>query len=150
MQCIKINSNQLFVVVNGDTYFEIKFPLFFEFHKNNGFDISIAITSNFSDNDYGMIDIDENYIITKFNEKILTNSKYINAGIYIFDKKIFKKLNDNTCLSLEKEIIPNFITNYKCGGWVSNNALFDIGTKTRYHKFIKKYPNHLINEYIFF
>ena len=52
----------------------------------------------------------------------------MNAGIYFFDKKIFKFIK-NTYQSLENEVLPILINKKKICGNLTKSKFIDIGTK---------------------
>ena len=66
------------------------------------------------------IDIFRNKIIFK------KNSSKMNAGIYMFNKKIFRYLNKKN-ISLEEEILPYMINKKIINGEISNSNFIDIG-----------------------
>lgn len=77
------------------------------------------------------------------NKLVVYNGKLMSAGIYFFNKKIFKHLKKKT-KSLENEIFPNFIKKKLIQGIYSNKKLLDIGTYTNLKKaknFLKQNTN---------
>ena len=105
--------------MNGDTFFNINYlDLFKKFNANNNF-AQIALTKKRGER-YGKFDLNNNKKI------ILKKGKFINAGIYIFSKKIFKLFNKNT-FSIENEVFTKLIRLKKIQGEVYNKS---------FHKFI--------------
>lgn len=86
----------------------------------------------------------------KINKKklVVSNGKYMNAGIYFFNKKIFKYLKPKKN-SLEKEIFPDLIKKKLVQGIYSNKKLLDIGTYSNLKK-AKSFLKHSTNSYSVF
>ena len=76
-------------------------------------------------------------------EKVIydKNSNKMNAGIYYFDRRIFKFIK-NKNQSLENEVLPKLINQNKISGNIVNGKFIDIGTIKNYKfaksKFFKK------------
>ena len=66
-------------------------------------------------------------------EIINKESNFINGGVYIVSRKIFKFLN-NKKQSLENEIIPRLINDNKVIGIKSKAKFIDIGTPKNFIK----------------
>ena len=114
-----------FILINGDTFFDLKSPL--------------NLTNNFNKKKIGSLTLVKNVNSKsiKFNNLKLDryknlikvkNSNYINAGIYYFTKKIFKYIK-NKKISLEKEILPKLLKLKKLQGKYINNFFLDIGSQ---------------------
>lgn len=128
-----VQSQHLFVL-NGDSYCRFDPHKFLSFHKKNKSLVSILLRKENNCKDYGEIRISSGSRILAFNEKN-DNAKncWINAGIYIFDQRIFKLMPSIQKFSLERDFFPNL-----CGrdifGYKTNGLFIDIGTPKRYLK----------------
>lgn len=125
-----------FIVLNGDSFCDIDYKEFLEFHFNKTkARVTIALTKTDERTDTGSIGIDEKTsLITEFHEKILQSAyPYINAGVYVFDKNVLDMIPDNQNYSLEHALFPE-LANKGLYGFISNKKLIDIGTKDRYEK----------------
>ena len=122
------------LVLNGDTYVDIDLAGMRERHRKLGSDLTIALTAwNPEQKDVGLIQIDENQRITRFAEKdnFLNGERFVNAGFYLFSKKLFEAEYKMPC-SLEYDLIPQWIKNFSVNGFPQPSArLFDIGTPER-------------------
>jgi len=88
----KISSN--FIVINCDVISDINFAELLKFHKKNNSILTIGVKNFQYKNPYGVIETKNNRFLS-FKEKPEINFN-INAGIYVFKKKIIslvKKLN---------------------------------------------------------
>ena len=128
-----------FFVINGDTFFDIDYNIFYDFAKNNTAAIALRYTDNIKR--YGFVSIDDSFTITKFIEKSnLTNNTidgYINGGIYYFRKSVLEKYYKNFSgqfISLENEIFPQLVNNKELKGLPIGGLFIDIGIPEDYQK----------------
>ena len=128
--------NDPFLVLNGDTFYELDISNFIHFHKQksvtdtNYFGI-IALTKVKELAEYGVVKVDSNDRIKSFYEKPLEESSdnYINAGIYLLDPKILNIIAATNKVSIEKETFPSALkSGYSIFGFRSEGFFVDIGT----------------------
>lgn len=129
-----------FLTINGDTYLDINFNKFFEFHFQKKADVTLAVTKKFQGRG-GYIALDKNKRIKEFKavafkkEKLITG--FNNAGAYIFKPEIFKFLKRGEKASLEKDFFPLLIKKkYRLYGYPIKTYL-DIGSPFSYQQAIK-------------
>tara|TARA_B100000073_G_scaffold347051_1_gene360142 strand:- start:605 stop:1318 length:714 start_codon:yes stop_codon:yes gene_type:complete len=141
-----IKSN-CFIVMNGDSFLDISFEKFYEFHYKKGTIFTMAGVVGKIISDYGSILIDNKMRILDFTEKKSSeNDLIINAGIYLFNKEIFDFFPKNKSFSIEKDFFSYIskINNFYV--YCIDKDFFDIGTPKRliafqkYFKEIQKHP----------
>ena len=134
-----------FILINGDTYFDIKNP--FKLSKNvKKTDIgcvSLIKFKNVKGIKFNNLKLDRYHNIIKVKK-----SSYINAGVYYFNKKIFKFINKKK-ISLENEILPKLIDLKKLKGEYLKDYFLDIGTPKNL-KFAKKNLPKILERPAFF
>ncbi len=86
-----------FMVTYGDGVSDIDIKELAEHHKKNG-KIATMTCINFRSN-FGLVDID-NDLVTGFNEKPFMDM-WINGGFFVFNRKIFNYLDENSVLESE-------------------------------------------------
>ena len=128
-----------FFVINGDTFFDVDYNIFYDFAKNNSAAIALRYTDNIKR--YGFVSIDDSFNITNFTEKSNlpdnTIDGYINGGIYYFKKSILEKYYKNfngQFISLENEIFPQLVNNKELKGLPIGGLFIDIGIPEDYQK----------------
>lgn len=124
-----------FLVLNGDTFIEIDFYDFINFHKAKKADITIAVTKKFQGRG-GLIILDKNKEIKEFREIIGREkvSGYNNAGAYIFKTRVLQFLKKGERASLEKDLFPLLIKRgYKLFGYPIKKYI-DIGSPESYEE----------------
>lgn len=130
-----INNN--FLVVNGDSYIEYDFLKFVKLKKKKFF-VKMLITEN---KNYKSNNKLSNLSLRKSKIYFSNNSNYMNAGIYLFNKKIFRYIKPKY-QSLEEDILPYLIERKFVNGEKFNGEFIDVGTYQNLNyarsKFFKK------------
>jgi len=108
------NISNPFLLLNGDTYFDVSLKHLYEFHfeKDSNFTFSVFKSNNTSR--YLGLNVDSNMkVISSDLIKNVVSIKYVNGGVYIINPKIFDNVEfePNKQISLESEIIPRLICN---------------------------------------
>ena len=127
----KIKNN--FLLVNGDSYLDYNFKNFQKIRKKYlGKIILIKNNNYYSNTKLSSLNLN------KKKEVIIddNNSKYMNAGIYLFKSDIFDYIS-NKNLSLEDEVLPELIKKRKIEGVKEDGTFIDIGTKKNFKYFLK-------------
>ena len=126
-----------FILVNGDTIFDINLTNFFKSVSKQKIG-SLALTSmDKNTNNYKLNNLSINSGTLIYKRK----SMLMNGGIYFFREKIFRYLK-NEPLSLEDDLLPKFIQNKKLTAKKYKKFFLDIGTPKYIrsaHKKLKKY-----------
>lgn len=114
----------LFLVLNGDTFFDV--PLATFSHKG---EVTLALYKIEKNTRYHGVTLDDNSKILNFNDP---HSPLINGGCYLFDQKSLARFQQKKSLSLEKEILPILMGEGKCYGQLFNGFFIDIGIPEDY------------------
>ena len=117
-------------VINGDTYFDVDLGKMLDFHINAGSNISIAITRMNKFERFGSVIVEDN-IIKKFEEKKPKVEGKVNGGIYIINRKIMSKMQNNV-FSFENDILESGL--YNLYAFESEGYFIDIGIPEDYTK----------------
>ncbi len=86
------------IIVNADTIFNLNLNDLLDFHKKKKSLMTMAIRQEFMKSSHGIIK-SKGFIFERIEEKPIITT-YVNAGIYIIDKKIFKYIKRNTYLDM--------------------------------------------------
>ncbi|MDP3948320.1 MAG: nucleotidyltransferase family protein [bacterium] len=134
-------SGEHVLVMNGDSFCAVDYGRFYDFHlKNNAF-LSIVLAKESDRADAGNVAIDGTGRITSFREKSPAENgeRFINAGIYLMRRDVFKHMPAKNVFSIEHDFFPNVLEK-PCYGFVVDGEVMDIGTPERYWK-INEYFN---------
>jgi D-glycero-alpha-D-manno-heptose 1-phosphate guanylyltransferase len=134
--CVSFCEDEDILLVNGDTFFELDIPAFYNNFISKSSDCSIALTPMQQFDRYGSVTITPENIITEFNEKKYLESGLINTGLVLFKKSVFelKTSSIGDKFSFEKDFIVPNISNLKVTGYVANGYFIDIGIPEDYQK----------------
>jgi NDP-sugar pyrophosphorylase family protein len=124
------------VVMNGDILTDIDLKKMIAYHKKHKAIATIALHQVEDPTPYGLVETDKNSRVLKFLEKpnwAEIDTNWINAGIYIFNKKMFGYIPEGKPFSVERQVYPNVI---KCGenvmAYKSKFYWLDIGKLDKY------------------
>lgn len=139
-----------FYVINGDTFFDVDFSILADFVLNKSAVMALRYSKDISR--YGLVDIDDEFIIKNFVEKgnlpECFVDGYINGGIYYLKKSVLQEMYQNFNLqniSMENEIFPLLIEKQMLYGLPMGGAFIDIGIPQDYAA-AQKYIPQTINQ----
>ena len=118
------------LVMNGDSFVQCDFRDYYFWHIKAGARLSMIVKETLETSRYGSLSLNAKGHITKFQEKVVSNErevKFINAGVYLMDGRIFQEIPNNLPVSLEKEVFPNLLSDGVFGYPVDGHFI-DIGT----------------------
>jgi len=135
LNSLKYSDSNEILVFNGDSFFELDLNQFVyqSRQRNRPFSIALSEMENFDR--YGSVDFDENYII-KFQEKKFMTKGFINTGIYLLEKNIFKNYSLGSVFSIESDFLQNFTKEIGISYFIQKAFFVDIGIPEDYYKFI--------------
>jgi NDP-sugar pyrophosphorylase family protein len=121
-----------FLVANGDSFCPVDLAAFHDFHSARHALMSMVVTETQNTGDCGLVSLDDSQRIVGFEEKNQeSRSRYINAGIYLFQKEALSPIPADTSFSLERELFPKLVEQ-NCYAFPIRGRLFDIGTPARF------------------
>lgn len=126
-----------FVVINGDSYFDISFKALKREHDEQDADVSIALFKAENTSRYGLVDIDETNAVTGFHEKQATGvSGLFNAGTYLINKNFLRSIRfENKLVSFEEDLMPGWLaSDVRVIGIPVQGMFIDIGIPEDYAK----------------
>tara|TARA_B100000795_G_C22786194_1_gene434734 strand:+ start:1256 stop:1948 length:693 start_codon:yes stop_codon:yes gene_type:complete len=133
---IKEKLEDLFLLLNGDSYFKINLKKFINDGIKNSCDAKIALTLNKFyklNSQLSQLILDKNNFVLK-KEK----GKFMNAGIYLIKKESLNLMKNKKC-SLERDFLEELILKKKIEGEYFKKNFIDIGTVENLKKAKNKY-----------
>lgn len=123
-----------FLLINGDTMFDIDIQKLVGYHLADRPSISIALHTVENQDRYGQVELDCCNNVVSFTEKKHIEKGHINGGVYIFDT--FTVLNSELpeAFSLEKDILENKAYQDKMKGYPMDGYFIDIGIPEDYSR----------------
>ncbi len=121
-------------VMNGDTFFDVDHDAMHEFQRSKMADCTLALKPMNHADRYGLVNIDEHFMVTGFEEKRAGASGLINGGIYCLFKSSFINIPFEQKFSFEKDYLEKFITEREMAGFVQDRYFIDIGIPEDYDR----------------
>ncbi|MCE2788507.1 MAG: nucleotidyltransferase family protein [Saprospiraceae bacterium] len=117
-----------FLLVNGDTLFEINLETMVSQHVETKASLTMGLRQMPKADRYGTVRIEEDsHRILEFLEKKPQTSGLINGGVYLIQKKWLTELDLPEKCSFEKDILEKEVKKGKIFGHVSDQYFIDIG-----------------------
>jgi NDP-sugar pyrophosphorylase family protein len=135
-----------FLLMNGDSYWEINFSDFLRRHWEYNFPFTMAVCKATNPAEQELIEVKDG-IITSFYQRgtqehakhiTETESPLINSGIYVLSKKILGLIPEEKFCSLESEIFPHF--KKAAAGFLWEGYMKDLATR----QFCNELEEHLL------
>ncbi|EII9765125.1 nucleotidyltransferase family protein [Campylobacter coli] len=126
---LKLVKNEAYVV-NGDTFFDIDLKKL----VLNSSKICIALKQMQNFDRYGTVNVDEQGIVTSFEEKVFKKQGLINGGIYLLKKDIFDEFSLEKKFSFEEFLQENY-KSLKIQTQIFDDYFIDIGVPEDYYNF---------------
>ena len=125
-----------FLVFNSDILCNIDLRALVDFHRKKGADVTIAAVEVKNPSDYGVIEYDPEESIVSFTEKPKPGeekSRFINAGIYVFEPRVLDAIPAEKEVSIERDIFPTLLKGgYRMTVYRGSKYWIDIGTPQKY------------------
>lgn len=124
--------SQTALVMNGDSYCSADLKQFWSWYCVKGYEGSLLLTQVLDTSRYGRVQAAEEGRVLKFEEKKADSKPgWINAGMYLLNLSMLEKIPENRAVSLEREMLPQWI--YRpFGGYKSDSRFLDIGIPDSY------------------
>lgn len=145
--CRRATDNHL-IVVNGDSLFKADIKDAFAFHINNNAECTLLLKPMENFNRYGVVEVDDDFVIKNFKEKQFFQAGDINAGVYILNVESFLDKGFPEKFSFERDYLEKYFSNNNLFGVIQDKYFIDIGVPEDYQraqKELKQIPLHLEN-----
>ena len=117
-----------FLVMNGDSFFDLDLNAFLAFSERASESAVISLRRMENVARYGMVRLPSGKI-ARFEEKgAFRGAGWINAGIYRIRREVLEQIPEQTLCSLEREIFPRLAENGELAGYPAEGMFIDIGT----------------------
>ncbi|GAB4507071.1 MAG: nucleotidyltransferase family protein [Sulfuricaulis sp.] len=127
-----------FLIMNGDTFFNISLASMRDFHANRHAELTIALRMVDGNTRYAGVDIDDNGRITMFDNQARAAGRVLmNGGVYLANRDVFSGIatDPGIPVSIEEQIFPDLM---KAGkglyGYTSSARFIDIGIPEDYER----------------
>ena len=132
----KLKNKNDFLLLNGDTYFEINLEKFICFHQSKISKLSFSLIKRNVDNRYKPIYLDQTGKVVSYTKNV-NSTINVNGGVYLVNQLLLKDLFKikKRSFSFENDFLDDFIKNRQdIFGYIFNDKFIDIGTPLDYKK----------------
>lgn len=126
-----------FLLLNGDTYFDVSLQEFQDFHDSRNADLSVALFRAPQANRYGRAELDANRRLKKLASAMAQAGELANGGVYRLSGRVLHPWAKDGCrpISLETEILPGMLARgMALYGMESPGRFLDIGVPDDYSR----------------
>lgn len=142
----KYPNEEDFLILNGNTYFDIDYNYLESFHRERGSIFTMALKFQRNLNRYSSVVIDEEYKIKGFIKSgVDYTDGFISGGIFIMNRKALGFFKKDFFLSLENEVVEELLPSQRVYGLPFGGKFTNIGIPEDYH-LAKKKLKDWINE----
>ena len=127
---LSLAADESFVILNGDVISGHNLQMQSEFHLSRGADVTLHLARVSDARRYGCVPVDENLRVIDFIEKMESPiADTINAGCYVFSRRVLDAIPDGVVTSIEREIFPKLLSvNSPIFGYIDESYWIDMGT----------------------
>lgn len=132
-QALPLLTGDLVLVLNGDSFVDLDYRAMLRFHRARGNQLTIAAVQRSDCRDFGRLRISKGNVVA-FAEKEQRDPSagYINAGVYVFDRRLIETIPPGVVRSLEKEVFPSILSRGDgIGAYCIQSYFIDLGTPER-------------------
>jgi mannose-1-phosphate guanylyltransferase len=130
-----LRDSDIFLVLNGDVLSELDYRGMIQYHMEKGGLATIALYQVEDPSRYGSVEVDGRGRILRFVEKPEPGkapSNLVNAGIYVFDRRVLDYIPQGRRVSTEREVFPTLAREGALYGYEMKGLWVDIGIPQDY------------------
>ncbi|MCE3228154.1 MAG: hypothetical protein K0S32_2705 [Bacteroidetes bacterium] len=126
--------DEIVLVLNGDSFFDVNIENFVNLHLEQRSQISLALRKVEDASRFGKIELGNQNQIVSFKEKSsMSQPGLINGGVYILDKNLYlRNTNGVSPFSIEKDFFALQLESLVIKGFEFNGYFIDIGMPEDY------------------
>jgi len=133
----KLTTQRPFLIVNGDTFFNIQIEDFQHFFEKTNADLCIALFKARESNRYGLVELDDVHRVKDLDDRKAGIGQLANGGFFLARYEIMTCFKQELAsFSFEKDFLPEIRKNgCKITGMEFVDEFIDIGLPDDYKKF---------------
>lgn len=136
-----------FLLLNGDSVFDVDFSRFLAFHRSRGAKASIFTHPNSHPYDSALLVTDEKGSVLRWLEKGETRQGFyknsVNAGLHILSPSLLSVRPDKEKVDLDKDILKKLGGSGELFAYSSPEYVKDMGTPERYEAVIRDFSKKI-------
>jgi len=121
------------LLMNGDSFCDVDLPGLVSEHQHQRADMTLTLTHVADTSRFGKVTLAADNKVTHFGEKLDDAAPgLINAGIYVLATSLVTEIPEETVCSLERDLLPDWVTQRRVYGFPCKSRFLDIGTPASY------------------
>jgi NDP-sugar pyrophosphorylase family protein len=121
------------LLLNGDSWCDVSLQAFHDFHERKRADVSLVLAEVPEVARFGRVQLTRSGRVTGFGEKDGTGGGFINAGVYLLERRLIEAIPAGWPIALERDLIPLWIdSGRKVCAFSGSRRFLDIGTPESY------------------
>lgn len=138
----KVIGKEPFIVTYGDVITDLDLKPLIKFHSEKRGLATLVARKLTTTSRFGVLHIDSDFSLKEWEEKPKTEA-LVNAGIYIFEPRIFNYIPENQVVSMDKVFQEAMARDERAYVYVSNANFIDIGDTNSYRMAVNEYTKRL-------
>ncbi|MBO3804001.1 MAG: nucleotidyltransferase family protein [Candidatus Brockarchaeota archaeon] len=138
----KMVGKEAFVVTYGDVITDLDLEPLVKFHKEKGGLATLVARKLTTTSRFGVLHLGSDSSLKEWEEKPRTEA-LVNAGIYVFEPRIFDYIPENKVVSMDKVFQEAMAKDEKAYVYVSDANFIDIGDTNSYRVAVNEYTRRL-------
>lgn len=121
------------LLLNGDSYCDVDLSRMAATHRCSHAEMTMALIRVANTQRFGRVETTANGKITHFGEKPMdAGHGWINGGVYVLARSLIAEISAKRELSLERDLLPEWVNSKRCRGYKTSGRFLDIGTPSSY------------------
>lgn len=140
--CLALAVENTVWVANGDSFLDARLEPMASFHHMCGAACTLALTEVPDSMRYGKVELGKDYRILSFFEKGTAGPGWVNAGIYLINRRLFNGFDLPEQCSLELDFLKAHVSEAMFYGYRHQGFFIDIGTPENLQRAQNEGLNH--------
>ena len=134
----RLHQSGAFLILNGDTFFEVDLALMRRYHQGKHAEVTVALREVEANSRYAGVEVDKDGKITAFDNRARASGRaLINGGVYLAESTAFAGMlpESNEPVSIEDQLYPRMLAaGGRIYGFPSHGRFIDIGIPEDYQR----------------
>jgi NDP-sugar pyrophosphorylase family protein len=127
-------SSPTVLLLNGDSYCDVDLTAFLEFHRARAADVSLVANCVGDASRFGKVRVGSDGRVLGFEEKRGAGRGWINAGVYLLERRRIAEIPLGRPVSLERDLFPSWVGRAGIHAFCGPVRFLDIGTPESYQQ----------------
>ncbi len=136
---LQLIKQQPFLVVNGDVLAKIDLRELMNYHQEERYVATMALSAKAETEGYGMVLLRGERIVKFLKKSSEKTANLINAGFYVFSPEVFDYIPVRGKADLDNDVFPKLVKDGKLAGFTFEGDWYEVSTPRNYEKAIREW-----------